>query len=86
MSPKQVHVSFLMCLSPTLTVDLSQHQLELTALKSKTFSQGITKKTKRDLEKEAEERKRIEEEKYTARHTLNPHRPLTWPTSERQHW
>ncbi|KIR70198.1 U2-associated protein SR140 [Cryptococcus deuterogattii CA1014] len=46
--------------------DLSQHQLELTALKSKTFSQGITKKTKRDLEKEAEERKRIEEEKAAA--------------------
>ncbi|KAE8543440.1 hypothetical protein D1P53_000153 [Cryptococcus gattii VGV] len=42
------------------------HQLELTALKSKTFSQGITKKTKRDLEKEAEERKRIEEEKAAA--------------------
>lgn len=43
--------------------DVPKHQLELTALKSKTFSQGITKKTKRDLEKEAEERKRIEEEK-----------------------
>ncbi|OXG19342.1 U2-associated protein SR140 [Cryptococcus neoformans Tu259-1] len=46
--------------------DVPKHQLELTALKSKTFSQGITKKTKRDLEKEAEERKRIEEEKAAA--------------------
>lgn len=63
MSLKQVPISFYASRSDR---DLSQHQLELTALKSKTFSQGITKKTKRDLEKEAEERKRIEEEKYTA--------------------
>nr|XP_018259054.1 U2-associated protein SR140 [Kwoniella dejecticola CBS 10117]OBR81212.1 U2-associated protein SR140 [Kwoniella dejecticola CBS 10117] len=37
-------------------------QLELNALKSKTFSHGITKKTKKDLEREAEEKKRKEEE------------------------
>ncbi|WVQ75421.1 hypothetical protein IAR50_005044 [Cryptococcus sp. DSM 104548] len=43
-----------------------KRQLELTALKSKTFSHGITKKTKRDLEKEAEEKKRVEEEKAAA--------------------
>jgi len=35
----------------------------LNQLKSKTFSHGITKKSKKDLEKEAEERKRIDEEK-----------------------
>lgn len=54
---------FCVCIAAKSDHDSSQHQLELTALKSKTFSQGITKKTKRDLEKEAEERKRIEEEK-----------------------
>ncbi|ODN91468.1 U2-associated protein SR140 [Cryptococcus wingfieldii CBS 7118] len=43
-----------------------KRQLELTALKSKTFSHGITKKTKRDMEKEAEEKKRVEEEKAAA--------------------
>ncbi|WWC91325.1 uncharacterized protein L201_006268 [Kwoniella dendrophila CBS 6074] len=37
-------------------------QLELNALKSKTFSHGITKKTKKDLEREAEEKKKKEEE------------------------
>jgi U2-associated protein SR140 len=36
---------------------------QLTAAKSKAFAHGITKKTKKDLEKEAEERKRVEEEK-----------------------
>lgn len=40
-----------------------QRNVELTQLKSKTFSHGITKKTKKDLEREAEEKKRIEEEK-----------------------
>ncbi|WVO15268.1 hypothetical protein L204_102924 [Cryptococcus depauperatus] len=44
-----------------------KRQLELSALKSKTFSHGITKKTKRDLEREAEERKRKEEEEAAAR-------------------
>ncbi|WWD06619.1 hypothetical protein V865_004712 [Kwoniella europaea PYCC6329] len=39
-----------------------KRQLELNALKSKTFSHGITKKTKKDLEREAEEKKRKEEE------------------------
>lgn len=41
-----------------------QKQVELTDLKSKTFSHGITKKTKKDLEREAEEKKRLEEERY----------------------
>ena len=35
----------------------------MTDLKSKTFSHGITKKTKKDLEREAEEKKRLEEER-----------------------
>ncbi|WRT68937.1 uncharacterized protein IL334_005919 [Kwoniella shivajii] len=39
-----------------------KRQLELNALKSKTFSHGITKKTKKDLEREAEEKKKKEEE------------------------
>nr|XP_019009713.1 U2-associated protein SR140 [Kwoniella pini CBS 10737]OCF48494.1 U2-associated protein SR140 [Kwoniella pini CBS 10737] len=39
-----------------------KRQLELNALKSKTFSHGITKKTKKDLEREAEDKKRKEEE------------------------
>ncbi|WWD21045.1 hypothetical protein CI109_105526 [Kwoniella shandongensis] len=43
-----------------------KRQFELNALKSKTFSHGITKKSKKDLEREAEERKRIEEEKAAA--------------------
>jgi U2-associated protein SR140 len=37
--------------------------VELTDLKSKTFSHGITKKTKKDLEREAEEKKRLDEER-----------------------
>lgn len=61
--PKASPGLFFVCIAAKSDHDSSQHQLELTALKSKTFSQGITKKTKRDLEKEAEERKRIEEEK-----------------------
>lgn len=36
--------------------------MELDPLKSKTFAYGVTKKTKRDIEKEEEERKRAEEE------------------------
>ncbi|ORY26262.1 hypothetical protein BCR39DRAFT_541703 [Naematelia encephala] len=40
--------------------------LKLDELKSRTFSHGITKKSKKDLEKEAEEKKRIEEEKAAA--------------------
>ncbi|WVR09161.1 hypothetical protein IAU60_006223 [Kwoniella sp. DSM 27419] len=44
-----------------------KRQLELTALKTKTFSHGITKKTKKDLEKEAEDKKRLEEEEALAR-------------------
>ena len=38
--------------------------MELDDKKSKTFNHGITKKSKKDLEKEAEEKKRVEEEKY----------------------
>jgi U2-associated protein SR140 len=34
----------------------------LDTLKSKTFSHGVTKKTKKDLEREAEEKKRLEED------------------------
>jgi U2-associated protein SR140 len=40
-----------------------QRQVELTDLKSRTFNHGKLGKTKKDLEKEAEEKKRIEEEK-----------------------
>lgn len=36
----------------------------LDALKQETFSHGVRKKTKKEIEKENEERKRIEEEKY----------------------
>ena len=42
----------------------NQKRLELNALKSRTFSHGITKKSKRDIEREAEERKKKEEEEY----------------------
>lgn len=41
--------------------DTSQ-SLSLNQLKSKTFSHGITKKSKKDLEREAEERKKRDEE------------------------
>lgn len=41
----------------------SQRTLELDALKSKTFSYGVTKKTKKDIEREETEKKRIEDEK-----------------------
>jgi U2-associated protein SR140 len=41
-----------------------QKRLELNALKSRTFSHGITKKSKRDIEREADERKKKEEEEY----------------------
>jgi U2-associated protein SR140 len=37
--------------------------VELTDLKSRVFNHGRTTKTKKDLEKEAEEKKRLEEEK-----------------------
>lgn len=37
--------------------------VELDALKAKTFHYGATKKTKRDIEREQEERKKREEEK-----------------------
>ena len=40
--------------------------LSLNQLKSKTFSHGITKKSKKDLEREAEERKKKEEEESVA--------------------
>ncbi|KAL1406050.1 hypothetical protein Q8F55_007733 [Vanrija albida] len=40
---------------------------KLDTLKSKTFSYGVTKKTKKDLEREAEEKKRREEEEATKR-------------------
>ncbi|WVQ93326.1 hypothetical protein IAU59_000394 [Kwoniella sp. CBS 9459] len=43
-----------------------KRQLELTALKTKTFSHGITKKTRKDLEREAEEKKKEEEERALA--------------------
>lgn len=36
----------------------------LDALKQETFSHGVRKKTKKEIEKENEERKRVEEEKY----------------------
>jgi U2-associated protein SR140 len=36
----------------------------LDALKQETFSHGVRKKTKKEIEKENDERKRIEEEKY----------------------
>ena len=51
---------------------ITQRALELTQLKSKTFSHGIMKKTKKDLEREAEEKKRIEEEKWVTRNHLQP--------------
>jgi len=35
-------------------------------LKSRTFSHGITKKSKRDIERETEERKKKEEEECVA--------------------
>jgi U2-associated protein SR140 len=35
----------------------------LDALKQQTFSHGVRKKTKKEIEKENEEKKRIEEEK-----------------------
>ncbi|KAK4687331.1 hypothetical protein P7C73_g2781, partial [Tremellales sp. Uapishka_1] len=41
---------------------IRKRALELNTLKSKTFSHGITKKSKKDLEREAEEKKRVEEE------------------------
>jgi len=46
-----------------------QRQVELTDLKSRTFNHGKLGKTKKDLEKEAEEKKRIEEEKCVCRTT-----------------
>jgi U2-associated protein SR140 len=39
-----------------------QKALELNELKSRTFSHGITKKSKRDLEREADERKKKAED------------------------
>lgn len=38
--------------------------IQLDALKQQTFSHGVRKKTKKEIEKENEEKKRIEEEKY----------------------
>lgn len=43
-----------------------QAKVELTDLKSRTFNHGNMKKTKKDLEKEAEEKKRLEEEKWVS--------------------
>jgi len=43
---------------------LAQRTLALDDKKSKTFSHGITRKSKKDLEKEAEEKKRVAEEAY----------------------
>jgi hypothetical protein len=50
--------------------DVHQKQLELNALKNRTFNHGITKKSKKDLEREAAERKAKEEEEwvYTCTH------------------
>lgn len=42
--------------------DVLQKALELNELKSRTFNHGIQKKTKKDLEREAEERKKREDE------------------------
>jgi U2-associated protein SR140 len=41
----------------------SQRGVTLTDLKSKAFTHGVTKKSKKDLEREAEEKKRLDEEK-----------------------
>ncbi|ORX39062.1 hypothetical protein BD324DRAFT_618400 [Kockovaella imperatae] len=46
--------------------EVPKKQLELTDLKRNVFTVGNTKKSKKDLEKEAEEKKRIEEEKAAA--------------------
>ncbi|GMK59338.1 hypothetical protein CspeluHIS016_0703530 [Cutaneotrichosporon spelunceum] len=43
---------------------LSVKPIELDPLKSRTFAHGVTKKTKKDLEKEEEERKRAEEDEF----------------------
>ncbi|KAJ9124211.1 hypothetical protein QFC22_001009 [Naganishia vaughanmartiniae] len=42
----------------------------LDALKQQTFSHGVRKKTKKEIEKENEERKRVEEEKFVNRHSF----------------
>ncbi|BEI99492.1 hypothetical protein CcaverHIS631_0405350 [Cutaneotrichosporon cavernicola] len=46
---------------------LTRNPVELDPLKSRTFAHGVTKKTKKDLEREDEERKRAEEEAATQR-------------------
>ncbi|BEI83937.1 hypothetical protein CcaverHIS002_0405410 [Cutaneotrichosporon cavernicola] len=43
---------------------LTRNPVELDPLKSRTFAHGVTKKTKKDLEREDEERKRAEEEAF----------------------
>ncbi|CAK9786839.1 unnamed protein product [Cutaneotrichosporon oleaginosum] len=43
---------------------LKRNPVELDPLKSRTFAHGVTKKTKKDLEREEEERKRAEEEAF----------------------
>jgi hypothetical protein len=75
----------------TVLVNLSnskQPGITLNPLKQQMFSRGIQKKTKKDLEREAEERKRIEEEKcvsqvLTSDHTtfhLTYQLSFTWTT------
>jgi U2-associated protein SR140 len=41
---------------------MRQKALQLNELKSRTFNHGIQKKSKKDLEREAEERKKKEDE------------------------
>lgn len=61
------------CTSPHLNardvVDNQRKAVELDPLKSRTFAHGVTKKTKKDLEREEEERKRAEEEAFVPVHT-----------------
>ncbi len=53
---------------PRTNVDMQRKPVELDPLKSRTFAHGVTKKTKKDLEREEEERKRAEEEAFVTAH------------------
>lgn len=47
----------------SILTSLHKPPILLDALKQQTFSHGVRKKTKKEIEKENEEKKRIEEEK-----------------------
>lgn len=68
---RQASSNPLMTPSRALTINCAcieqKPPIQLDTLKQETFSHGVRKKTKKEIEKENEERKRIEEEKYVAK-------------------